>query len=61
MGGLVWECDPAGERRALSRPAMGTFKHEAAAVDPRGRRIYLTEDLIDGGLYRFTPGRAGTT
>ena len=36
MGGLVWECDPSGERRALSRPAMGTFKHEAAAVDPRG-------------------------
>jgi hypothetical protein len=55
MGGLVWECDPSGRRRALSRPAMGTFKHEAAAVDPRGRRIYLTEDLIDGCLYRFSP------
>jgi secreted PhoX family phosphatase len=55
--GLVWECDPAGERRALSRPAMGTFKHEAAAVDPLGRRVYLTEDLIDGRLYRFTPTR----
>jgi secreted PhoX family phosphatase len=59
MGGLVWECDPSGERRALSRPAMGTFKHEAAAVDPRGRRIYLTEDLMDGGLYRFTPAEWG--
>jgi secreted PhoX family phosphatase len=57
QGGLVWECDPAGKRRALSRPAMGTFKHEAAAADPGGRRIYLTEDLIDGGLYRFTPTR----
>ncbi len=57
QGGLVWECDPAGKRRALSRPAMGTFKHEAAAVDPHGRRIYLTEDLIDGGFYRFTPTR----
>ena len=55
MGGLVWECDPVGRRRALARPAMGTFKHEAAAVDPRGRRIYLTEDLMDGGVYRFTP------
>ena len=55
MDGLVWECDPSGRRRALSRPAMGTFKHEAAAVDPRGRRIYLTEDLMDGCLYRFTP------
>ena len=57
MGGLVWECDPAGRRRALSRPAMGVFKHEAAAVDPHGRRIYMTEDLMDGGLYRFTPAR----
>jgi secreted PhoX family phosphatase len=57
MGGLVWECDPAGKRRALSRPAMGTFKHEAAAVDPNGRTIYLTEDLVDGCLYRFAPTR----
>ena len=57
QGGLVWECDPSGGRRAVSRPAMGTFKHEAAAVDPRGRRVYLTEDLIDGGVYRFTPAR----
>lgn len=59
MGGLVWECDPSGERRALARPALGTFKHEAGAVDPRGRAIYLTEDLIDGALYRFTPRRWG--
>ena len=56
-GGLVWECDPAGRRKAESRPAMGVFKHEAAAVDPRGRRVYLTEDLMDGGFYRFTPER----
>jgi secreted PhoX family phosphatase len=55
--GRVWECDPAGRRRGLARPAMGTFKHEAAAVDPRGRAVYLTEDLGDGGVYRFTPTR----
>jgi secreted PhoX family phosphatase len=36
---------------------MGIFKHEAAAVDPRGKCVYMTEDLIDGGLYRFTPKR----
>jgi uncharacterized protein len=53
--GRVWECDPTGEERAVPRPAMGVFKHEAAAVDPRGRRIYMTEDLTDGGFYRFTP------
>ena len=43
--GRVWECDPAGRRRARAHAAMGVFKHEAAAVDPRGRRVYLTEDL----------------
>ncbi len=53
--GLVWECDPTGRRKAVSHPAMGVFKHEAAAVDPRGKRVYLTEDLIDGRFYRFTP------
>jgi uncharacterized protein len=56
-GGLVWECDPTGRRPAVGRPAMGIFKHEAAAVDPRGRCVYLTEDLMDGGFYRFTPRR----
>ena len=56
-GGRVWECDPTGRRRALPRPAMGIFKHEAAAVDPRGKCVYMTEDLVDGALYRFTPTR----
>jgi uncharacterized protein len=55
--GRVWECDPSGRRRAVPHSAMGIFKHEAAAVDQRRRRVYLTEDLIDGGLYRYTPAR----
>jgi secreted PhoX family phosphatase len=55
--GRVWECDPAGRRPAVAHRAMGILKHEAAAVDPVGRRVYLTEDLVDGGLYRFTPER----
>jgi hypothetical protein len=54
-GGQVWECDPLGRRPAVNRPAMGIFNHEAAAVDPIGRRIYMTEDKGDGCLYRFTP------
>jgi uncharacterized protein len=54
-GGRVWECDPTGRRRAVPHPAMGIFKHEAAAVDERRRRVYLTEDLVDGALYRYTP------
>jgi uncharacterized protein len=56
-GGFVWECDPTGRHKAVRLPALGAFKHEAAAVDPRGKRVYLTEDLIDGGFYRFTPER----
>jgi secreted PhoX family phosphatase len=34
-------------------PALGVFKHEAAAVDPERQVVYLTEDLPDGGFYRF--------
>ena len=55
QGGMVWECDPAGALRARARPAMGLFVHEAAAVDPGGRQVYMTEDEPDGGFYRFTP------
>lgn len=53
--GRVWECDPLGQRPAVPRPAMGLFKHEAVCVDDLGQRLYLTEDLLDSGFYRFTP------
>jgi secreted PhoX family phosphatase len=53
--GQVWECDPTGQATAVARPAMGIFDHEAVAVDPDGRRIYLSEDNGSGGFYRFTP------
>ena len=53
--GRVYECDPRGEHEAVVRPALGTFKHEAAAVDPVQHRIYLTEDEPDGCFYRFVP------
>ena len=57
--GQVWECDPYGRRDPVARPALGLFKHEAVAVDPVGRRLYMTEDIPDGRLYRFTPARWG--
>jgi secreted PhoX family phosphatase len=53
--GLAWECDPAGVLPAVPRPALGVFSHEAAAVEPAGKQVYLTEDQPDGGFYRFTP------
>ena len=56
-GGHVWECDPARSGQGRIRPALGTFNHEAACVDPVGRRVYMTEDKPDGALYRFTPAR----
>lgn len=40
--------------------AMGRFVHEAVAVDPRSGIVYLTEDRVTAGFYRFlptTPGR----
>ncbi len=53
-GGGVWEVDPTREH-ARPRAALGTFAHEAACVDPREERLYLTEDQPDGHLYCFVP------
>jgi len=53
--GQVYECDPFGEREAELVPALGTYKHEAVAVDPVNGYLFLTEDEEDGLLYRFTP------
>lgn len=53
-GGNVFECYLDG-RAAERRPDLGTFTHEAVAVDPVGRRLYLTEDKPNGRFYRFTP------
>jgi secreted PhoX family phosphatase len=39
--------------------AMGRFKHEAVAVQPRSSIVYETEDLSDGLLYRFLPNTPG--
>jgi secreted PhoX family phosphatase len=51
----VWECDPTGARAEVALPALGRWRHEAAAVDPDGEALYLTEDDPAGRLYRFTP------
>lgn len=54
-GGRVWECNPMSASQGTVRPALGTFAHEAVAVDPVDRRLYLTEDSTSGRFYRFTP------
>jgi len=62
--GLVHECDPKTQwvdGTDASLPALGAFAHEAVAVDPAHRVLYLTEDdsdkvngaTIGGRVYRF--------
>ncbi|REF01196.1 alkaline phosphatase PhoX [Thermomonospora umbrina] len=57
--GIVYETYPQGGRPAAQRPAMGRFKHEAAACDPVRKVVYLTEDQGDGCFYRFVPATWG--
>lgn len=38
--------------------AMGRFRHEAIAVEPKTGYIYQTEDQVDGCFYRFRPKQA---
>jgi len=40
---------------AVPLKAMGRFVHEAVAVDPSTHFVYLTEDQIASGFYRFIP------
>ena len=57
--GQVYECDPLGVKPAEVRPALGSFNHEAAAMDPSTGFVYLTEDDPAGALYRFCPAHLG--
>lgn len=56
-----WIFDVPAAQKGLAEPiplkALGRFRHEAAAVDPRNGIIYLTEDAADhtGLIYRFLP------
>ncbi|MEU8490337.1 MAG: alkaline phosphatase PhoX [Actinomycetota bacterium] len=59
--GFVFEVSPAGRENAGNSPTplrfLGRFSHEACAVDPATRTIYLTEDAAgpNGLLYRWVP------
>lgn len=56
--GYMFEVDAKAEGLVEPVPikAMGRFYHEAVAVDPATGTVYLTEDRIDGLLYRYHPG-----
>lgn len=59
--GAVFECDPYDDTGPVdnaiaSKPTLGLFAHEAVAVDPRHKVIYLTEDGGDESrFYRWLP------
>jgi secreted PhoX family phosphatase len=58
-----WLFEVPANRRGLSKAqpltAMGRFRHEAAAIDPRTGIVYLTEDKDDSLFYRFLPASPG--
>ena len=39
--------------------ALGRYQHEGVAVGPLTGIVYLTEDQVDGLLYRFVPDKPG--
>ena len=45
--------------KAVPLTGMGRFNHEAVAVDPASGVVYLTEDDVEGLLYRFVPNVPG--
>lgn len=55
--GRVLECDPLGVNAPVERLGLGIFNHEGVAYDDQEHIIYLTEDVYDGGLYRYVPAR----
>jgi secreted PhoX family phosphatase len=52
-GGWAFDCDPLGVAPAERLDALGQRVHEAAAVDPVGKWIYLTEDAGSSRFYRW--------
>jgi secreted PhoX family phosphatase len=57
--GRVHECNPERPGQGVQRPLLGSFSHEAAAVDVVTGHVYLTEDDPAGRLYRFVPTTHG--
>mgnify|MGYP001815994313 CR=1 FL=1 len=44
-----------GLQQAEPLTGLGRFRHEAVALDPETGILYITEDVVDGLLYRFVP------
>ena len=48
-----------GLAKPIPLKAMGRFRHEAIATDPKTGYIYQTEDQLNSCIYRFRPNKAG--
>lgn len=59
--GYVFRCRTDAARVAPPERLVGygRFNHEAACVDPRTLTAYLSEDRMDGCLYRYRPADRG--
>jgi secreted PhoX family phosphatase len=60
--GYVFEGPVSTEPRMIKPvplKALGRFVHEGTAVAPRTGIVYLTEDQVDGLIYRFVPDKPG--
>jgi secreted PhoX family phosphatase len=58
--GYVFEVPADGNDDPQPLKALGRFRHEAVAIDPRDGVLYQTEDNQPwSGVYRFVPQKAG--
>ena len=57
--GYVFEVPAEGTAAAVPLKGLGRFVHEAIAVDPATGIVYLTEDHVSAGFYRFVPETPG--
>ena len=48
-----------GLAKPIPLVAMGRFRHEAIAVDPKTGYVYQTEDQLNSCIYRFLPNKLG--
>ncbi len=58
--GYVFEVPSAGAATAVPLKGLGRFVHEAIAIDPSSGIVYLTEDHLAAGFYRFVPKTPGS-
>ncbi len=57
--GYVFDVPSDGAATAEPLKGLGRFVHEAIAIDPATGIVYLTEDHVAAGFYRFVPKTRG--